>query len=128
MSLAKKVVIKNRVTVSPYSWKGREEGIFKVLGDIRIGSTHEIVDKKDGEIKKEKKADLMRIVDLETGNEADMIMPSVLASIMRENGEYIGKSFLAVKGTKPGKRYNTFEVSEIEEPVSDAPVEKSRKR
>lgn len=63
-------------------------------------------------------AQLMNVTNLETGEAAQMIVPSVLLGIFQDeykDGAYVGTCFEIVKHPKgSGKRYHPFSVTEIE--------------
>ena len=67
-------------------------------------------------------AQIMRVVNLETGQECEMIANSVLQSTFEENypgQKYVGKAFEVIRHAKQqGKRYHTYSVSEIENPLA----------
>lgn len=75
-----------------------------------------------------KPATLLDVVNLETGEEAQIVTGAVLASNLREGypgDAYKGKCFQITKLPKQkGKRYFGFDLIEIEDPVAPAPVKK----
>ena len=72
---------------------------------------------KDGE-KSMKPATVAEVINLETGEHANLICNTVLESNLTETypGEgYVGKQFKIIQYEKAeGKRYKTFEITEIE--------------
>jgi hypothetical protein len=61
-------------------------------------------------------ATLARVVDLDTGEEGQIICPTVLQQEMRgayEGDSYVGKAFEIVTTKVPEKRYNLVSISEI---------------
>jgi hypothetical protein len=62
-------------------------------------------------------AELANVVDLETGEECQIIVNAVLRGVLDEfypDAGYVGKAFQIVRHAKAaGKRYNTFSVDEI---------------
>lgn len=74
--------------------------------------------KGDGVNAKMEPAHIANCTNLETGEMCQIIIPTVLLSILTEeyeNESYVGKSFELVKLPKPsGKRYHGFTVAEIE--------------
>lgn len=110
-SAARRFERKRAVLTPVYSWKNREIGFFKVTAPIYVGKA---IDGKTGEAQK-KPADLMPIIDLETGEACEMIVPTVLASALIDKvGEYVGKSFEAASSQREGKKYKDFALYEIE--------------
>lgn len=63
-------------------------------------------------------ADLANVINLETGEEAQIIVATVLKGILDDNypkGAYVKKQFLLTKGEKQkGKRYFPYIVEEIQ--------------
>lgn len=101
------------VTVPVFSWKDRDVAFFKVTGRIYQGKP---IDMKTGEQQK-KPADLMPMIDLETGEAREMIVPTVLKSNLEEKvKDYVGKCFEARSSKREGKSYKDFELYQIEEP------------
>ena len=99
------------IVVPVYSFKNRTSGFFLTQSAIRMK-------KSEDEEGKEKVTPLMRIVDLETGEECDMIVPTLLMSELQENypeDSYAGKKFeVAVSASpKEGKRYKSVQLWEI---------------
>lgn len=85
---------------------------FKITGELYVGKLQK--DAKEGE----KPADLVRAINLETGEEGDIMVPAVLKSVLEkefENASYVGCSFSMTKKEKPeGKRYYQYEIDELE--------------
>ena len=85
---------------------------FQPVAPFYIGKPVE----KDG--KEEKPADLLKVVNLETGEEALVVAGAVLKGNLEEafpDAGYVGKKFEATKHAKQnGKRYNTYSLYEIE--------------
>jgi hypothetical protein len=69
-----------------------------------------------------KPATLLDVVNLETGEEAQIVAGAVLASNLAEaypSDSYVGKCFQITKEPKAkGKRYFTFDIIEIEDPTA----------
>lgn len=100
------------VVVPIYSFKKRTNGFFKVEAPIR---RKESVDDEG----KEKVTPVMRIIDLETGELNDMVVPTLLVSELEENypeSGYVGKKFEANVSAQPkeGKRYKSVQLWELE--------------
>jgi hypothetical protein len=82
--------------------------------------------------KKKEPATLCDITDLETGEQAQMIVNAVVKSVLSESytgDTYVGKCFSITKKTRtPGKSYDPFNIVEIEDPagakVAPAPTAK----
>lgn len=85
----------------------------KILDPIFQGKKIENGASKDMEA-----AMLANVVNLETGENAQIIVPSVLQGIFKDEYEkdsYVGKNFQIIKHPKgSGKRYHPFTVAEIE--------------
>lgn len=99
------------VVVPSYSFKKRTSGFFKVTAPIKI-KMH--TDEK-GE---EKSTPILRIIDLETGEDCDMIVPTLLVSELTENypdDGYVDKKFEVSVSADPkeGKRYKTVQLWEL---------------
>lgn len=86
----------------------------KFTGPMFVGKA--IEDSKDG--KKKEPAIIAPVINLETGEEAQIVMNRVLNSTLKEtyaDDSYVGKSFEIMKKTKrEGKDYNDFALFEIE--------------
>lgn len=68
-------------------------------------------------------ATLVDVINLETGEENQIIVAAVLKGILNETYEgeaYVGKCFEIVKHRVADVKYNTFNVSEIADPNDDA--------
>lgn len=68
-------------------------------------------------------ATLIDVVNLETGEENQIIVAAVLKGILHETYEgdsYVGKCFEVVKHRIAEAKYNTFNLSEIADPNEDA--------
>jgi hypothetical protein len=77
----------------------------------------EITPAKGGKTQ-EKPADIANIINLDTGEEMQIIVAAVVKSVLEENypdAGYVGKGFEIVKGDKAeGKRYFQYSVNEVE--------------
>lgn len=71
-----------------------------------------------GDKAKMEPADLVNCINLESGEEAQIIVPSVLKGIFHDefpDDSYVGKGFMITKHPKAsGKRYHPFSVAELE--------------
>lgn len=89
---------------------------IKFLGEMFVGKDVQ----KAGEKKKEEPAILANVINLETGEECQIIINSVVKGNLTDDedykdGKYVGKSFMLIKHDKrEGKRYNDFTIQEIE--------------
>lgn len=86
----------------------------RVTSEMRIGKEMKV---KEGEAKKAP-ATLCSVVNLETGEVAELIVAAVVKSVFDEHypgHTYVGKSFCLVKHEKKaGKNYFNFSVDEID--------------
>lgn len=99
------------VVVPSYSFKKRTSGFFLATAPIKV---KEHTNEK-GEVKT---TPIMRITDLETGEECDMIVPTLLVSELNENypdNGYVGKKFEVSVSADPkeGKLYKTVQLWEL---------------
>lgn len=89
----------------------------KIEGAIYIGKE---MKQKDGDKKKEP-AHLADVIDLESGELAQIIVNAVPLSVLNENypnDTYVGKCFSITRQSRqPGKQYDSFKVEEIEDPT-----------
>ncbi len=71
-----------------------------------------------GDKAKMEPANLINCINLETGEDAQMIVPAVLKGIFEDEFDgdaYVGKGFMVTKHPKAsGKRYHAFSVAELE--------------
>lgn len=63
-----------------------------------------------------KAVDLVTVLNLESGEEGNLLLPTLVASAIRNLGEVVeGKRLIIERGAKvPGKRYYAYEVFEAE--------------
>lgn len=82
---------------------------FKFTGEMYKGK--KIDDQKEA-------ATLANVINLETGEKCQIICPTVLQGILREEyGEdYVGRCFEIVKHRDAGQKYSTFSVAEVADP------------
>lgn len=88
---------------------------IKITSEMFVGKD---VSAAKGDAKKMEPATLVNCVNLETGEEAQIIVPAVLKGIFEDefpdNG-YVGKAFSITKHPKAsGKQYHPFSVAELE--------------
>lgn len=111
-----------QITLPGYSFKEREQGYIKSLG---LMSSSQRVSEGDD---KRKRATVMKIIDLETGELFRMICPSLLVSALEDEGtDYVGKCYeiLVTADKLPGKDYKGVRVYEIKCPSDSPPVASS---
>lgn len=86
---------------------------IKIISEISVGKE---VKQKKGETVMAP-AQIMRVINLETGEEMEMIANAVLKSTFEENypdKKYVNKCFAVTRHSKAqGKNYNTYSVEEI---------------
>lgn len=79
--------------------------------------------KKSGEDKAKEPATLCNVIDLSTGEPAQIILNAVVKSVLTEeypNDAYVGLCFSITKQARtPGKQYDPFNIEEIENPRED---------
>lgn len=86
-----------------------DEPVF-ILADSVLYAGKKLEDDKDP-------ATLMNVINLSTGEQALIVVPTVLASILREEFEgdsYVGKMFRIVLRKVEGKKYHQVELDELE--------------
>ncbi len=83
---------------------------------------------QDGKKKKEP-AHLANVIDLRTGELAQIIVSAVVLSVLNEeypDDGYVDKCFaITKKGKAPGKQYFGYSIEEIEDPTLPKPVSES---
>jgi hypothetical protein len=81
--------------------------------------------------KKKEPATVLNVIDLTTGEEAQIVCATIVKSTLSEeypNDAYVGKSFELTKMAKEeGKDYNKYRIVEIED-AEPAPVNKKEPR
>ena len=107
--MAKYSIVK-KVTLPLSKWVVDQEKVLTITSEIFTGK----------EVKGDKKmepAELFNAIDLETGEEVQVIVGAVLKGILNEeypDSGYVGKSFAMVQHNAQGKKYKTYTVIEIE--------------
>jgi len=100
------------------SIKGIKEGESLYFKPINEMTSREQIDNKTGEVKMEGGKPVMittmPVVLLETGEEGEMVVPFVMKQALERAGDYIGRSYEAVKGPKRNRTVE-WAVYEIEE-------------
>jgi hypothetical protein len=99
-----------KVTLPLSKWVVDQEKLLTITSEIFTGK----------EIKGDKKmepAELFNAIDLETGEEVQVIVGAVLKGILNDeypNNGYVGKSFAIIQHNAQGKKYKTYSVLEID--------------
>lgn len=92
----------------------------KIVGPMHLGKE---MKEKAGEKKKDP-ATLIDVINLDTGEEAQIIASAVIKSVLDEsypNNAYVGLGFSMTKQARqPGKQYNPVHIEEIELPADQA--------
>jgi hypothetical protein len=108
--------VKRNLTPPLLKFAENEARYIKVTSKVYIGKEMKI---KEGE-KKREPAHIVDCVNLETGEQCQIIVYAVVASVWSDeypNDGYVGKGFAITKqGRVLGKAYNKFSVEEIELP------------
>lgn len=118
-----------KVTFPLSKWKNDEPKYLKFETAIFQGKE---IKQKNTEVHEEP-ADLANVIDLETGEDVQIIVGAVLkATLEEEYGEkgYVGKYFEIIQHRDSGKKYNTYSITELmPQNNSDAPpqAEKPKK-
>ena len=103
------------VTRTLFKMENNKEYYFKLQEPMYTG-------KKIGD---KEPATLLNVVDLETGEEGQIIVGAVLKGIMEESypgQEYVGRCFEVVKFRDAKHDYNTYNVTEIADPSDEEPA------
>lgn len=110
---------------------------FEADKPVYIRITAKIFTGKEIDAKQDKPAQICHCVNLETGEDSQIVVPAVVEGVLNDeyatavtndDGEvtghtdqtYIGLCFMITKGQKPeGKRYFQYQVCEIEDPAGE---------
>ena len=66
-------------------------------------------------------ADCLRVINLETGEEGEYLLPTIAKERLIELKDYVGKCFEFAKlGRRDGKRYDDYAIYEIEDTETTA--------
>lgn len=100
------------VTLQLFKWKNGVERYFKLTGTIYQGTVAKDDDDKEP-------AHLINCIDLESGEEGCFIVGAVMKSTFEEHeayidGAYVNKCFAITQNRDPSKKYNTYQIIEIE--------------
>lgn len=114
---------KKKVLTRPVLKLVENEPIYvKLVGPMHLGKE---MKQKEGEKKKDP-ATLIDVINLSTGEEAQIIASAVIKSVLDElypNQSYVGLGFSMVKQARqPGKQYNPVHIEEIELPAEETPA------
>jgi len=104
--------VARNVTLPLSKWKNDQPKFLLIESEIFQGKQ---IAQKDGQ-PEEKPADLMNCVDLETGEQAQVIVGTVLKGTLQDeypDTAYVGKYFSITQLRDPGKKYNTYRVQEL---------------
>ena len=116
--------LKKTLGGSLWKWEDGTEKVFTVLSPIRAGKA--VSNPRSGIAKA---PDVMTVRDAADGNEKDILVGAVLRSSLTESypdDTYVGLSFACTQGAvKPGTRYKTMTVAEVE--LEETPAKKSKK-
>jgi hypothetical protein len=129
-NLASIKVVKN-VTLPLLKMKDDGTSYYvKIITEIYAGKDNKTGKQAEGDAT-QKVPDLIQVIDLETGEEKELIVFAVLKAELEEQypeGSYKGRCFRLQKFAKAdGKKYSTAQIAEIEltseEEPTQAPVE-----
>jgi len=108
-----KFTVKKHVTLPLFKWENNKPYYYRFDAAIEQGKP---IKEKDGESKKEP-AYLAPVTNLESGEQGEIILGTVLRGILDEDypdASYVGKCFELVQKRITGKNYNSYGVTEIE--------------
>jgi len=118
--------LKKTLGGSLWKWEDGTEKVFTILGPIRAGKS--VANPRSGIAKA---PDIMSVRDAADGNDKEILVGAVLRSSLTENyseDAYVGLTFACTQGAvKPGTRYKTMTVSEVEL-GDEAPAPKKAKK
>lgn len=114
---------KKKVLTRPVLKLVEGEPIYvKLVGEMHLGK--DIKDKKGDDDKKKEPATLIDVINLVSGEEAQIIASAVIKSVLEDNypnKSYVGLCFEMTKQARqPGKQYNPVHIEEIEDPTPAA--------
>jgi hypothetical protein len=104
--------VARNVTLPLSKWKNEQPKFLLIESAIFQGKE---IAQKDGQ-PEEKPADLLNCIDLETGEQAQIIVGTVLKGTLQDeypDNAYVGKYFSITQLRDPGKKYNTYSVQEL---------------
>lgn len=112
-----------KTETKPFTPKVKKKLVLPILPleqfkPVYVKVTASIYEGKTIEGTKEKQADILPCVNLATGEEVHVLVPTVVKSVLEQtyrDSDYVGKGFEIVKGEQPeGKRYFQYTVNELE--------------
>ncbi len=116
--------LKKTLGGSLWKWEDGTEKVFTIISPIRAGKA--VANPRSGIVKA---PDVMTVLDAADANEKDILVGAVLRSSLTENypdDSYVGLTFACTQGAvKPGTRYKTMTVAEVE---IEAPTAKKAKK
>ena len=107
------------VTVPLLKQKDEKEIFVKITGPMFEAQPIKKSSQGDGDTKEEKRKPptLVRVINLETDEEMELIVNAVLKSTLEDeypNDGYVGKTFEIVSHSIEGRDYKTYDVTEID--------------
>lgn len=122
------------VTLPLLKWKNDVERYYKIVSPMFKGQEISKTEYDENGVAKPKQepVTLANVIDLETGEEGQIIIGAVLAETWNRDEQYageqyVGKSFAITQKRDPSKKYNTYTVIEIEvDETPSAPVKASK--
>jgi hypothetical protein len=122
-----KPVRKKLLTRPVLKWEVSKPKYLKIEASMHIGKEIKSRSEKEGDKKKDP-ATIAHVIDLTTGEPAQIIVNAVLKSVLIDEypgDAYVGKCFSITKQARqPGKQYDPFQIEEIEDPTEVAPTSK----
>jgi len=105
---------KAAITLPTFSHKKTQTYYIMALGELYKGKQ---LPAKPGK-EPEAPADCLRVVNLETGEEGEYLVPTIVKGKFEEIAPLKGRAFEVTKlGRREGKRYDDFSCYEIEPPT-----------
>jgi len=104
--------VARNVTLPLSKWKNDQPKFLLIESAIFQGKQ---IAQKDGQ-PEEKPADLLNCIDLESGEQVQVIVGTVLKGTLHDEypaDSYVGKYFSITQLRDPGKKYNTYSVQEL---------------
>lgn len=111
---------RKKVLTRPVLKLVQDEPVYvKLLGAMHLGKEL----KEKGDDKKKEPATLIDVINLVTGEEAQIIASAVIKSVLEDNypnNTYVGLCFeMTKRARQQGKQYNPIHIEEIEEPKTE---------
>lgn len=115
---------KQAITLPTLSHKKAQTYYLHVIGEMYKGKQLPPKPGKDPE----PPADCLRVINMETGEEGEYLIPTLVKGKFEEIAPLVGRCFEITKlGRRDGKRYDDYSVYEIECPNDGGKAEKSKK-